>query len=357
MRLAADGTSPGPPDGVALLADGVPGPYLGFPAIQLQAQMVRDGYAVRSFPWDWRMAIYPAGQALAAVIRQGISADDPCTIVGHSAGGLVARAAWTDLGTSGDQARVRRIVTLGTPHWGSYNVPLFWMGNSETIEILNYWNQSVGGNTAGYAPAVTGYQRLDATFYAALARTWPGLYDCLPVLGAPDASTDPNRSALFDAGNWPSDAAPEQVWLDHAKNVTGPWLRGAASQPPANVLTSVYGFGSSVASQLVNPAALGDPASVGAYVDGDGTVSVASASLATGTLYGYVLDHADLLPALVARGDLRELILEANPSPAPPPVVSTQLAALPALGPLPAGVLPLSNVPAQPNCRSGVCPC
>jgi triacylglycerol lipase len=56
-----------------------------------------------------------AGQ-LAEFLEHNLSADERCDIVGHSLGGLVARAY---VQRGGGRARVRRLVTLASPHHGS----------------------------------------------------------------------------------------------------------------------------------------------------------------------------------------------------------------------------------------------
>jgi hypothetical protein len=357
LRLAPNGVDPGPPDGVTLYAVGVPGPYIGLPTAILGAQLATSGYSTRLHSWDWRKQIYPAGQVLAARIRQEVTSAEPCAIVAHSAGGLVARAAWTDLGTTGDQGLVRRIVTLGTPHWGSYVMVLFWCGTSESIDIMNYWNQTVGYNTAGWAPSVTGYQYLTTLFYQNLAMSWPCSYELLPVLQAPDAATDPNRIDLYQATNWPSSARPQQAWLDYARNVTGPWLRSAGSQPPAHILTCVSGFPTPTPSALVDPSQLGEGDSVGRLVDGDNSVTQASAELATGVIHRYSVTHENLLPTLVNAGEIAELVLaERSPAPPPPPQTDTEILAESVVS-IPGSMLPQPIGMVTFGCATGACTC
>lgn len=355
-RLAPNGSDPGPPDGVPLFATAVPGPYVGFPAAVLGTRLALSGYSTRVHWFDWRKTLYPAGVALAARIRQEVTAADPCSIVAHSAGGIVARAAWTDLGTTGQQNLVRRIVTCGTPHWGSYTVVQFWCGESATIDLLNYWNQQVGYNTAGWAPDITGYVYRDTLFYRRLALTWPSFYDCLPVLGAPNAADDPNRVLLYDAATWPAEARPQQAWLDWSRDHTGPWLRSAASQPPAHVLTCLSGYGRTSPAALVSAAQLGQAGAFGNNEDGDGTVVRSSSALASGVLWSYPVDHENWLPTYSNTGDLAELVLEhREPGPPPPPEVSTEPQQT-AVQPLPFEEA-LNSPPSRSVCVGGTCYC
>lgn len=125
-----------------------------------------DARAVRSFPYDWRMAIDTHTADLLdachhhltvwkkVVRNEGLG--DPSrvrlVIVAHSMGGLLARLALAD---SSLAAEVRLLITLGTPYFGSINA----------LEML-----------------ATGNGDLPVPEEAALrlARTCPGVYDLLP---------------------------------------------------------------------------------------------------------------------------------------------------------------------------------
>lgn len=356
MRLAPDGTSPGPPDGVALQPLGVIGPYCGFPTAILAAQLLPHGYRTAGWAWDWRQTVYAAGVRLAATIRSEVTTDDPCAIVAHSAGGLVARAAWTELGLTGQQGLVRRIVTLGTPHWGSYTVVSYWQGSNVSIDWLVYANQQLGSSVYGHAPDFWGYVSRPRGFYQLLGLTWPSYYDLLPTLGAPDATADPNRALLYQAANWPEDFRPQQAWLDWSRDHTGPWLRSAASKPPAHVLTCVSGVNTTVASALTSAEGFAEGGGLGQYVAGDNAVTRDSAELATGVIWRYGIDHENLLPTLANSGDLRDLVLEVRaPGPAPSPEASPAQQGT-YLDPLPFAVSP-GQVGVPNNCLAGTCGC
>ncbi|MEZ4770498.1 MAG: alpha/beta fold hydrolase [Caldilineales bacterium] len=72
------------------------------------------------FPYDWRLRIETNAEYLAAAIETWADGDSSLqfTLVGHSMGGLVARAL-----VNGDRSRARkrikRVITLGTPHFGA----------------------------------------------------------------------------------------------------------------------------------------------------------------------------------------------------------------------------------------------
>lgn len=356
MRLAPNGIDPGPPDGVQLYATSAIGPYVLFPTAILAYQLVYEGYTAITHWWDWRKAIYPAGVDLANKIRANVIPADPCSIVAHSAGGLVARAAWTDLGTTGQQSLIRRIVTLGTPHWGSYTIVDFFGGRNQSIDLLTYWNQTVGYNTAGYAPGITGYQYVTVLQIRNLAMTWPAMYDLLPTLGAPGSEYDPNRATLYDANNWPAEARPSQTWLDWSRDHTGPWLRSTASQPPAHILTCVSGNANTVANALTDPTRISQSGTLGNYLPGDGAVSRLSSALASGVNWSYGIDHENWLPNLANNGDLAEFVREERaPGPPPLPVTSPDIQTTNVQPlPFPEG---LSIGPPSMVCAGGSCPC
>ena len=122
--LAGDGVPllalNGPGDGPATLLPlkrWVVGPALGdYYGVLADFLAVRN--TVRTFAYDWRMATRPAGELLAAFIDSHFG-ENPVHIVGHSLGGLVARAAMRVLAEAGRGDQVVRLVTLGTPHYGS----------------------------------------------------------------------------------------------------------------------------------------------------------------------------------------------------------------------------------------------
>ncbi|MEY4762467.1 MAG: hypothetical protein RLZZ200_2323 [Pseudomonadota bacterium] len=81
--------------------------------LALKLRLEIAGFTVRWADYDWRRGVEECGAQLASRI-----AAEPARrqyIVGHSLGGLVARAA-----LAATDAMVERVVTLGTPHRGSF---------------------------------------------------------------------------------------------------------------------------------------------------------------------------------------------------------------------------------------------
>ncbi len=80
--------------------------------LALKLRLEIGGFTVRWADYDWRRSIEDNGALLASRIEA-----EPARrqyLVGHSLGGLVARAA-----LAATDATVERVVTLGTPHHGS----------------------------------------------------------------------------------------------------------------------------------------------------------------------------------------------------------------------------------------------
>ena len=72
------------------------------------------------FPYDWRLRIEHNANYLAESIETWADGDDSMqfTLVGHSMGGLVARA-YVNGSRPRARQRVKRVITLGTPHFGA----------------------------------------------------------------------------------------------------------------------------------------------------------------------------------------------------------------------------------------------
>lgn len=322
-RLASDGISPGAPDGEQL-APGAPlVDYYGALIARLRDDLLPPYWRIEPHGYDWRESILRSGATLAARIRAEVAQADPCAIVAHSMGGLVARAAWTSLSATGDSALVYRVVTLGTPHGGSYSPVALWSLGEETLAQLHLLSSLVRvivgpGGSILFLPSWTMAE------LAALAATWPALYEMLPCLGTVDAQTDPHRADLYAAENWPADRGISQGWLDHSRNVFGPWLRSPASFPPSHVLTVVRGRYVPTWARLDYPQNLGDVSALTATDQGDGRVTVANASAPDAATYTVDVRHQDLTVAPVILDNIAAWILD-NRAPAPPPAPSTTI--------------------------------
>jgi hypothetical protein len=318
MRLNPDGTGPGPPDGLPLTAGEPLVDYNGAAVKALVSGLGAAGYEVVPFGWDWRYHFFAAGDRLATKIRDEVTVADPCSIVAHSAGGLVARAAWTTLNLAGEGGLIRRIVTLGTPHYGTYYPVVVWSGGPEDVYQLVTLATSVGG--AIFAAAGGRLGRLwDNVGVANLTTTWPLLYDLLPVIGAPESAGDPARGKVFARSSWAFAVRPSQLHLDFSKDVVGPWLLDPGTMPPSWVLTTFGGREQSTPNVLARPERLGLSDCYTSTLAGDGVVPLASSLVAGSATYTAPWGHIDLPTLAAESGWLVDAVLAIRPPFSPPP--------------------------------------
>ncbi len=312
LRLAPDGISPGAPDGLPLTTGGPLTAYYLEALVSLGKQLGYDQYTVRGYAYDWRLEIIHQGELLAADVRKTVTVADPCTIVGHSQGGLVARAAWADLVRTGQTALVRRMITLGTPHQGSYAAVQALSLTYEAIQQL----ADVSKYAARILSAVTHFPFLrpwTVEDLSALAASWPAIYELMPTVTPSSVDYDPARRLMFMPANWPRRRLINFTWLNFAG---GPWRRFLAdpsSIPPGQVLTTVAGDGFNTVNRLGDVARLGFPGFEGGYDLGDGTVTKESALIAASARYLVPAQHRDILNAVVAGGQLVPWILSDTP--------------------------------------------
>jgi pimeloyl-ACP methyl ester carboxylesterase len=236
---------------------------------------LKQTWDVATLAYDWRLGLQGLGiKALAEINTRFPNRD--YYVVGHSMGGLVARMVWRLAGQAGTQARIKRIVTLGTPHWGTYAAvqALAHQGDLYSrISQIWFVENAIVGAMAPYIPLNSPTDTLDK-----IIASWPGLYDLFPSLQQPASSIrDPQRSSLYQAATWAGiNRYIDPDWLAEA---LGTWsLTGTI--PPADRLVCVAGIGQRTADRLVPLAVkLGEPAGY-LTADGDGVVTLASAQIA-----------------------------------------------------------------------------
>ncbi|HTU64492.1 MAG TPA: alpha/beta fold hydrolase [Steroidobacteraceae bacterium] len=150
---------------------------MNYSYLKLTLSLRVAGYDAVLLDYDWRQSLATLGRRLA----ERLDADDlrDVAIVGHSMGGLVARAALTH--AAGE--RVGRVVLLGTPNSGSMAAVQALRGTYSVVRKIAQLDL-----------------RHDAEFLAReVFSTFPGLHELLPYgPGAGDLD-------LFDDGAWPRD--------------------------------------------------------------------------------------------------------------------------------------------------------
>lgn len=146
---------------------------------KLKLRLRADGYDADFYPYDWRRSIAELGRGLA---RQIGELSVPVSLVAHSMGGLVARAAIRD------GAPVERLIQLGSPNFGSFAPLLALRGVDDTVKKI-----------AALDLAHDRTEMINRIF-----RGFPGLLELLPSL-----PNDPG-AVFFDWSQWPKDSAKTQ---------------------------------------------------------------------------------------------------------------------------------------------------
>jgi len=305
LTLAPRGYLPLEGVGAACRPGGPLPDYYGRAAGALRAGLNSAEWDVIEWGYDWRLSLLYTGQRLAVAIAARSSAGEPATIVAHSQGGLVARLAWYSLVQQGKSNLVRRIVTIATPHEGSYSAALALLGHDEVVDQIQLaetftagLGQALGGFTS---PAGLPHSKLEI---ARIIQSWPSIYQLLPLLLPGWQFEDPNRAALYGSAAYPAGPAFSTTHADYARGPLLHVLDSLASKPPTSVLLAVAARQYSTPCRLLSPV-ITDPVKDFAWNDeGDGRVTVRSAippwakgEVVTGT-HGDVMSRQSVLQAL-----------------------------------------------------------
>jgi pimeloyl-ACP methyl ester carboxylesterase len=247
------------------------GPVL-YGYLPLKFALETAGYTVRCFDYDWRRDIGDLGLEFSR--RLSLESARHISVIGHSMGGLIARAALrTEAG-----ARIERVITLGTPHGGSF----------APVQALR-----------GVYPLVRRLAQLDPAHSAeALARdvfaTFHSLYQMLPHCEGMD---------LFDARNWPSRGPqPNATLLERVGMLQ---LGGADPR-----ISSIAGYGFDTA---INIARVRDDFYYRYGPAGDGTVPTARAALAGTEAWYCNVSHNELPRSPVVHAAVLQLLQDGTP--------------------------------------------
>jgi pimeloyl-ACP methyl ester carboxylesterase len=193
LELNEDGTADASPeiDAVAVALEKVV--YTKF-ALAMRRQV--DLY---EFPYDWRRPIESNAGLLADCIERWADGqgDRQFTLVGHSMGGLVSRA-YLALHPQAADCRVRRLIMLGTPHFGA----------AETVQNL------LSGNREMALVAALNSKNMPQRLLLNL----PSVYQILPAPPSlfPSHRPYPANWNLYRASAWHLDGI-RQDYLDAAR--------------------------------------------------------------------------------------------------------------------------------------------
>lgn len=159
--------------------------------MMIKFRLRRAGFDADFFDYDWRQSLDQLGTILAQRIKNDSAHE--LSLVAHSMGGLVARAALKKAG-----AKVKRLIMLGTPNYGSF-MPIQAMRGTYTLlqRVAAFDKQNTAVDLA-----------------SKVVVTWRGLCQMLP---SPQKFSAVN---LYDAHQWPAGLpAPSQAILDQARQV------------------------------------------------------------------------------------------------------------------------------------------
>jgi pimeloyl-ACP methyl ester carboxylesterase len=231
---------------------------MAYTYLKITLSLRAAGFDAVLLDYDWRRDIATLGKLLADRIdadgRQRVA------LVGHSMGGLVARAAL--MHAAGN--RVSQLVTLGTPHSGSFGAAQALRGTYSVVRKLAQLDL-----------------RHDAEFLASeVFSSFPGLHELLP------AGRGAGKLDLFDPAAWPRvGPGPDRKLLAAAAGLSG---RLAPGDARFNIVIGCHRL------TATGVAIKGGEFEYSYSLRGDGTVPMALARL-EGARHRYVdCGHSDM---------------------------------------------------------------
>jgi pimeloyl-ACP methyl ester carboxylesterase len=228
--------------------------------LALKLRLAAAGYRVVFHDYDWRDDILACGRRLAQRLK-GDNAER-LVLIGHSMGGLLARAAAAVCDRDCGPGRIRRVIGIGAPHGGAVGV----------VQALR----------ACY-PIICRLAAMDRhhdahSLTTDVFRYFLSLYQMLP--------TESPTLNLFDAGNWPKTGPRPLPELLAA-------ARGFASQltPADERFFSIVGTGQRTVTGIELRQ---DEFRYEITSAGDGTVGIARARLDGAPVYSVRCEHSEL---------------------------------------------------------------
>ena len=295
-QLRLDPTGAYDPQGVTISPSGLlPTHYL---LLQMQLRTF-GGCDVYPFPFDWRRPPALAAERLRQFVTDlHQKSGSKVHLVGHSMGGLVARAFCASHPDEASAA-VAQVIQLGTPNYGAFSSLQSLLTDDGLVGMVNKINPA---NDA-----------------LAFTRSCPGIYAMLPAppeaypSHAPFAYPFDRQRNLYDYAAYGIDGL-NQAHLQAAREFYRSTKPDQALPVPATVIAG-YDLPTTV-SITINRDQATNSFSFAASGDGDGTVTLASVTALPGATcyYGRGLKHGDLPLYGAVRDAVGELVNGRQPT-------------------------------------------
>lgn len=306
--LDRDGLSPYPDGGQQLF------PYAAYQYPELKAilQPQIPGFSLVALPYDWRKEITVTAASIADQIERECSPQNPATLLCHSMGGLVGVNVHKTLVARSKADYIRRVITLGSPHAGSYAVVAVMnalLPGGDKGTLVNFFETQFSLLVAAAG-----------SFARALIATWPGFAELYPSLQKSAAYGDPQRKLIYNPALYP-DLQPSGLADRLTENALfwQPFQVSAVQDiEQRGKLFTVSGTSAFTIRAIKSDASDFSTDNFVRTIDGDGLVTVRSSQSGDGIIKPYT--HSELPLKLASDGTLAMLINMPEPV-VPPPVV------------------------------------
>jgi pimeloyl-ACP methyl ester carboxylesterase len=303
LQLAPDGRSPFNAE-YDVFASGILNKYYGELLIALSAR-----WDVLPFFYDWRKDLDLASSELAARIQSRFG-DQRVHLIAHSMGGLVARGLLRSEQDKGESSRLKlgRLVMLGTPNRGSFEVPQIITGIQETVEMLVR------------VLAARGFARREAVRQE-LCKVLDSFAGMLQMLPAPSVAPELYKAATYQ----PFGVSLEAAHLENACR-RHTWLAQQAIHP--DQMFYIAGCNRPTITGILDSDKLDDLSGYEVSMEGDGRVPHALGPIQGVDTYWIEETHGDLPSNAQVMAALEELLVSGSTT-----VLARQRPPLPERGP------------------------
>jgi Palmitoyl protein thioesterase len=248
--------------------------------LALKLRLAAAGMSVVLHDYDWRDDVLASGRALAARLQADPA--EALVLVGHSMGGLLARAALAQCDPHSVGKRVQQVIGLGAPQGGS-------IAAAQALRA-----------TYPVVCRLAAIDRLhDAqTLTTDVFRQFLSLYQMLPK--EQTLTSDKGALNLYESSNWPQvGPGPDPLLLHRAREFD------AHLAPVDERFVSIVGTGQRTATGIERRQA--------EFVyqissAGDGTVAIDRASLPGSKIYSLRCEHSELPRSTTVAQGIVELI-------------------------------------------------